>query len=114
MTNTFIIPAETYSDDHLYGCHFDAVEWFEAASDEEIKALARIDWGGNRESDEIAYWYEYRIDEIQLMFDYCSRTHRRRQPIGFECHVDEDKALLWLREHRPVLHHAIVQPSFSA
>ena len=41
MINGLTIPAEVHTDDHVFQVKFDAVEWFNQASDGEIHELAK-------------------------------------------------------------------------
>jgi hypothetical protein len=48
------IHAECHSDDGLRTANFNAVRWFERASDAEIKELAQEDWGEDYAADRVA------------------------------------------------------------
>jgi len=102
------IPAEVHSDDWVYEAKFDALPWFQQASDDEIKALADIDWGGNHEADEVARFCDDDAD-VKAVFDYLD--HRQDQ--GYECHVDGDKALAWFKDNKPDLWWAMQQDDLA-
>jgi hypothetical protein len=101
----FVIDAEVHTDDHAAETHFDAVKWFEQASDDEIKSLAGCDWGGDYPADAVAQFMESRDDYVADVFEYLETYNNgaRRETIGFECHVDSDDALCWLKKNRPEL-----------
>jgi hypothetical protein len=94
----FTVRAEVHSDDHMHEVAFDAVEWFQQASDEEIIALAKIEWGGDYEADEVAKHFEDENEGIEALMSYCCRS---QNAVGFECSVGSEDALKWLKEHRP-------------
>jgi hypothetical protein len=73
---------------------FDAVPWFEQASDEEIEELAEIGWGGNYEADVVAEFVADTVPSVRKVID---------KGAGFEVHVDVAQALRWLAEHRASL-----------
>ena len=93
------IHAEVHSDDYRHQVDFDALPWFEQATDEEIVALAACGWGGDYEADEVALFFEDKNPAIAVLLDHC----RAADECGFECHVDEADALAWVRKHRPAL-----------
>lgn len=92
------------SDDGNESADFDALPWFQRASDAELVALARKDYGGDYEADEVARNTE---DEgIARVLDYCAHDddgNRITDPVGFEVHIDEEAARAWIDEYRPHL-----------
>ena len=88
------IEAEVHSDDRHVEVEFNAAEWFAQADDDEILKLQGIGWGGNYEADNVAEYFM--LTTTEALFDYTSAVDS-----GFECHVDEDSALAWLKIHRP-------------
>lgn len=102
------IKAEAHSDDRTVEATFDARPWFRQASDAEILALARSDWGRSYEADAVA---EFCADQaggegVKRIFDYLSFNPRQlfaNDPVGFECTVDAASAMTWLRAQRPQL-----------
>lgn len=99
----FTIPAECHSDDHSHEVDFDALPWFEQASDDEIVALAAIDWGGDQEADEVAIFCQDHNNELNALFNYLDKIKNKRSHkdmCGFECHVEEVPAMEWLRTHK--------------
>jgi hypothetical protein len=98
------IPAEAHSDDFVYKIEFDAEAWFAQAEDADILALAESGWGGDYAADTVVQWFEDRDDDVAAMFDYLAR----KDECGYECHVDDEAALLWLKSHRPSLAKSLV------
>jgi hypothetical protein len=82
---------------------FDAVRWFEQASDDEILALAECGWGGDYPADNVASFFEGAHGEITEMFQHIGHMQKTRNAVGFECHVDEDEAMAWLDANKPEL-----------
>lgn len=100
-----VIDAETHSDDREFEIRFDAAPWFEQASDEEIIALAEIDWRGDEAADVIALFMEDRDERIADMFQYLRSTsvRNRRNPPGFEVSIHVKLAVRWIAKNRPHL-----------
>jgi hypothetical protein len=88
--------AEAHSDDRVYEAEFDATPWFAQASDDEILALAGIEWGGDAEADDVARYFSDLNQEVGTLFDYLTRVD-----VGFECHVNRLSARAWLKQNRP-------------
>lgn len=101
-----VVPAEAHSDDRVHSADFDAVEWFEAATDEEIVALGRGNWKNCQEADGVAQHCADECPELGKMFEYLEKIQglpSKKDASGFECSVDEDAARAWIDEHRPHL-----------
>lgn len=94
------VPANVHSDDRTFSTDFDAAPWFIQASDDAIMALHGIGWGGDYESDAVAEHFEGHNKGIADVFVYCSNTQGTARACGFECDVDGDAAMAWLRRHR--------------
>jgi hypothetical protein len=84
---------------------FDAQEWFEQASDREIMELVEIDWGGEPEADRIARFMCRFNTWLESVLRHLGPSWYKQQEAHtcYECHVDEDSALDWLRMRRPSL-----------
>ncbi len=95
------VPAEIHSDDWAREVEFDCDAWFAQASDTELLALAEREFGGDVEADAVALFFEATLPELAEVFAYARQTQRRRDPVGFEVHVDEAYAMRWLKAHRP-------------
>ena len=97
------ITAEVHSDDHDHEVSFTANPWFTQATDNEIRELAQCDWGGDQPADQVALGLEDQNPDIAALMQHCQNNQDRRDPVGFECHVDKDSAVKWLKVHRPEL-----------
>ena len=98
------ISAEVHSDDYVFEVPFLANEWFASATPAQICNLADCEWGGDADADCVALELTGANEEIQRLFDYLTLKNSgryRREPIGFEVHVEEEQAREWLRVHRP-------------
>lgn len=100
-----MIKAECHSDDRCVEVDFDATPWFEAVPDRNIIDLAVCGWGGDYPADYVAEFMADRHDGIKEMYDYIEIRNRKRgrDMMGFECHVNPEDAMQWLRENRPEL-----------
>ena len=99
------VTAGGHSDDRQFEVSFDAAAWFAQATDDEIFALYRIGWSGDYEADAVLDYFRDKDVDVTALYDYLEATHREgsRQPVGFECSVNGDEALVWLKVHRPAL-----------
>ena len=97
------INAQCHSDDYAHEIDFDCLSWFEQASDEEITDLIQCGYGGDYPADAVTLFYEDTNEEIADMMSACRATQGLRDPVGFECHVDESTTLDWIRANRPHL-----------
>ena len=100
-----IIRAEVHTDDHRAEASFDAVEWFEQASDQDIIDLAGCSWGGDYPADDVAEFMADHDSNVADVFKFLETYNRgpARDRQGFECHVNSDDAIRWLKEHKPTL-----------
>ncbi len=97
-----MISAEVHSDDYKVEIHFDATEYFQAASGSDLVDLVRCGWGGDYPGDYVALHFESR--ETASLFEYLSlRPEMYGESVGFECHVDEGDAMAWIAQNRPEL-----------
>ncbi len=93
-----MINAECHTDDYAVQIDFDALAWFTQASPEEICKLHRCGWGGDYPADDVAIFF---ADTVTVdLFTYIRISQRGRNPVGFECHVDEDNARKWIEDNR--------------
>lgn len=97
------VSAEVHNDSHSTQVKFDAAAWFAQADEAKIIALHGIGWTGDSASDAVAQFFEDRNEDIADLFNFCRATQLTREPQGFECSVDEDDAMAWLKQHRPGL-----------
>jgi len=90
------IPADIHTDDHQHRAEFDAVAWFQYASDGVILELARSGWGGDYPADDVARACADHNKEVAAVL----LAAESQDEMGFECHVNKERALAWLNEHR--------------
>ena len=97
-----MIRAEMHDDEFRTSARFDATEWFEQASDEQILNLAKIQWRGDYAADAVAEFFEgagvgepETVDEV---FKYVSL-----RDCGFEVSVEPEDAIAWIKSKRPQL-----------
>lgn len=101
------VVATAHSDDQRVDVVFDAADWFNHASDDEIVDLADNDWGHCGTADDVAQHFEETT--TKPLFDYLAvaGTDANGDAIGFECDVDRDQALAWIARYllptRPTL-----------
>jgi hypothetical protein len=109
-----MIRAEAHSDDHNVEVEFDAVRWFKQASDDEILELAECGWGGEYPADGVAEFFDGKKNGTSRLFRYLediAGDWSKKDCGGFECHVNEEDAIKWLRKNRPaVLPHIFIEP----
>lgn len=95
------IKASAHSDDRYHEIEFDAKEWFEQASDEDIKRLIECGFGGDYGADAVAEYFDGKIPEITRMFEHIGSINPlSREMVGFECYVDEFDARQWIGINR--------------
>jgi hypothetical protein len=95
-----IIPAEVHRDDWHFSASFDALLWFQQASDDDIRALAECGWGGDYPADDVARHVSDTNADVERVLDNTTCE----EGMGFECHVNETMARAWLKEHKLALH----------
>lgn len=103
-TETPVIKATAWSDNRAVEVEFNAGEYFTTAYDDEIMGLAMIEWRGDVEADQVALYYEDRDYRLANLFHYIATTDLPEDFSGFECAVDEESAMSWLRQHRGELY----------
>ena len=95
--------AEVHDDGHNHTVEFDAGPWLYQADENEIVELAAIGWRGDEAADAVALFFEDTNADIASLMAFCRSTQGRRNPLGFECSVDEEQALHWLEQRRPAI-----------
>lgn len=103
--NSAPIPADVVTDDSVVSAEFDALPWFEQASDSEIYDLIEIEYGGDYAADNVALWFENREPDVDAVLDYSRKGYGGKDLSGFECHVSSEEAEEWIRQHKPGLLH---------
>jgi hypothetical protein len=90
------IKAECHSDDHKVEVPFDAIRWAKKASDKEISDLIQCGFRGDYPADEVAIFEADHNEDVAFMFKYIGVVGG-----GFECSVDEDDLVAWIKKNRP-------------
>ncbi len=106
--NKFTIAAEVHSDDFVMKAQFDAEPWFLQASDAEIIALQECGWGGDQPADELARDAAEGNVDVDKVLEYCVLV----DTVGFECHIDADQAIAWIKTNRPHIDTSPKEPRF--
>lgn len=96
------VPAVARSSDEQLKVRFDAVSWFEAASDEELVALASRYFGYSPEATAVARFCAAEVPLLAELVAYAAAT-RDWDGRQVECEVELDVPLAerWLEENRP-------------
>lgn len=94
-----LIRAEAHSDDHVIEAPFEAHAWFVTASDADVLELVSEEWGYCEVADSVALDHETG-PRLSLLFEYIHSKNAIQREIGFECSVNEDDAMAWLRRER--------------
>lgn len=98
------IRAEAHSDDFAVEVEFNALQWFEQASQQDILALCECEWGGDYPADRVAEFMAEHDTMLESMFEHIfvyNESHKDH--IGYECHVNSEDALRWLKDRMPDL-----------
>ena len=96
------IPAECHDDNRIAQCPFDALLWAEHASDSEMMDLASCGYRNDYPADEVAIFMADFNDEIAFMFKYIEKHNDEvGDNIGFECSVEREPFLEWVKINRP-------------
>lgn len=103
-----MIQAEVHSDDCVMSTNFDATPWFENASPASIKSLAECDFGGDYPADAVAQDSIDTDDSVKDVLEYVEKAYAATGNIGFECYVDEEQAMAWLKENRTDVYECIM------
>lgn len=96
------VPAEVYPDDRAFTVEFFANRWFAQASDSAILDLASEDWSNSEASDRVAQDTSEWSPDVEQVFHYQGTLDTfGKRSMGFECRVDPESAMAWLKRHRP-------------
>lgn len=99
-----MIYAEVHSDDHNVKTEFDATPWFEQAFVKDLIELSKCGWGGDYPADNVAKFCSDFDENVQKVFDYLDVIKddpSKKDCCGFECHIDRESAIEWLKANRP-------------
>lgn len=97
-----MIRAEVHDDAFRTSSRFDATEWFQQASDQEILDLAKIDWRGDYPADVVAEFFDGMDVGVPSTVDDVFKAVNILD-IGFEVSIEPEDALRWVKLHRPHL-----------
>lgn len=95
------VEGKAWLDNQAASVAFDSSTWLISASESEVLDLAGCDWRGDYGADAVAQGMallDWRVAEFFGVHSYLNQFSN--EPIGFECCVDEDAALDFLKEHR--------------
>ncbi len=95
--------AEVHSDDQRARTEFDARPILLQMDHGWLLDLARCDWGGEQPADDVALMAEKYDSNVREVFEHVSRSDG-----GFECTIDGDRALEWLKDNRPDAWHWLI------
>lgn len=100
------VSAEVHSDDRVFEAEFNAAAYLAQVGDDTIRDLAADGWGGGYASDYVAMFMADRNPRVAAVFEYLERFNhdRIKDGIGYECHVNEEEALAWLKANRRPLY----------
>lgn len=112
-----MIRAKMYPDNFDFEVDFDAEPWFIQALDRDILRVARCDrsylapywagtdlmWGGDYSSDSVAEFAADYNDDVSKMFTLINLRNSFKNDCGFECYINANDALNWIKENRPHL-----------
>ena len=96
------IDAEVHTDDRAVSHKFNAAPYFADITDKQIMDILRRGYSGCESTDQIALEYPLPEKGIEEVMHYLNHI-RQTLDMGFECSVDEDDVLAWVRVHRPAL-----------
>jgi hypothetical protein len=111
LVNENTIDAEVHSDDHNVAVKFDAVDWFRYAQEPDLLKLHAANWGGDYAADAVAEHFNCDGHEVKKLFDYLDIIKddpSKKDVNGFECHVNGEHAMWWLRDHRKDMYDKIM------
>lgn len=90
------VAAEVHSDDHKASTSFDARPILAQIEYGWLLDLARCNWGGDQPADDVALMVETFNADVSEVMKYV-----RTAECGFECTMDGEAALSWLKDNRP-------------
>lgn len=99
------VSASGWSDDRVFEVSFDAAAWFAQATDDAVFDLHKCDWCLDYPADAVLEHFRGKVPDVTDLFGYLDTRNRPHSgdSIGFECAVNGDEALVWLKIHRPQL-----------
>jgi hypothetical protein len=107
------VSASANSDDNVVSASFNAAPWFAQASDEEIFALAAVDFCNDYPADGVAnhFYGAAGYEDVTRLFDYLGGHPKTmtNEAVGFEVEIDKYQAFAWIKERRPDLFETAVE-----
>lgn len=104
MPERVYIRAEAHCDNHAVEVKFNAIRWFEQATGPNILALCECGWGGDYPADAVAEFMAEHDTALESMFEYIFAYNKsHKDHIGYECHINSEDALKWLKDRMPDL-----------
>ena len=103
-----MIKAEVHSDDRQRQAEFDATPWFEQAQDIDIIQLADSDFRNDYPADYVAQFVSVTNKDVEAVLSYVEDAYAATGKVGFECSINLDDAMAWLKEHRPNVYNEIL------
>jgi hypothetical protein len=97
------IAARAWTDDRVIDVSFDAWPYLNNITDEVLFDLAAIGVRGDYPSDQVAYWTATYDSNLRAMFNYIETLMNAGRDIGFECAVDPQGFMDYVRDERPEL-----------
>ena len=92
-----MIKAECRLDDQTMQVDFDAEPWFSQAGESELNGLYNCGFAGDYQADQVAMDSADWDEELAELFTICDRN----AVTGFDCSINKDQAVAWLKENRP-------------
>lgn len=107
--STSVIYAEVHTDTRCIEIEFDALEWLKQAKTEALANLATCGWRGDYPADEVAIFMADHDKDVAFLFKYLEiSSHRKNEGSeGFECSINGEHVMAWLKENEPKVHTAI-------
>ena len=96
------IDAEVHTDDRAVSHKFNAAPYFADIADKQIMDIIKCGYVGNESTDQIALEYPLPEKGIEEVMHYLNHI-RQTSDMGFECSVNENDVLAWVRVHRPAM-----------
>jgi len=94
------IRAEVHTDDRNVEVNFNAIEWFDQATDDQIRNLAQCDYGGDYPADVVAQYMADHDKGVEDLFTYIRLMAGKKNSPGFEVHVNANDVTKYLKENR--------------
>ncbi len=94
------VSAAAHTDDRVIEVAFDCTAWFQQASHEDVMRLANCGWEHDYPADEVTQFMADRNDDAKSIFSYLDLVHKAKKECGFECEVNSEEAMAWLKVNK--------------